>query len=202
MSSNVEVCGKIKENIKYSHSFLGEKFYFFKVSAKRLSGTKDIIPVIASERIGIEKIKEGDRVKIIGSLRSHNLHKENKTKLKIFVFAENMYFENVQDNDVNKIDFEGCLCKKPVFRTTPLNREIADILLASNRRYGKSDYIPCIAWGRNAKYISEFDTGCKFRFRGRVQSREYIKITQEEKRETKVAYEVSIETMEVLESEN
>lgn len=198
MSSSVEICGKIKENIEYSHSFLGEKFYLFKVSAKRLSGTEDIIPVIVSERIGIDKIKEGDRIKVTGSLRSYNLHEGNRTKLKIFVFVENMYFEDIQNNDVNKIAFEGYLCKKPVFRTTPLNREIADVLLASNRDYGKSDYIPCIAWGRNAKYISEFDAGCKLRVYGRVQSREYIKTTEEGKRETRVAYEVSIGMMEVL----
>lgn len=199
--SNVHVIGWVKEDPQLDHEVCGEKFFKTHISIERTSGTIDLIPCLLSERLeGIEKIKSGAKVNIYGSFRSFNDRSGEKSRLILNIFAENIDVVN-EESDFNKIEAEGYICKEPVYRTTPLGREIDDVLLAVNRAYGKSDYIPCICWGRNARYAERMSVGTHVKIRGRIQSREYSKQITEDYAETKTAYEVSISQMEVVESE-
>lgn len=193
MSNQVTLVGYISSDFTYDHEILGEKFYKTYVSVKRASGTTDVIPVLISERIiNVKNDYTGQYVHIEGQFRSHNKHEENKTRLLLYVFAFSVELLDRQAH-VNDLILEGAICKQPTYRMTPQGREIADIMLAVSKGYGKSDYIPCLAWGRNAGYAASMDTGTKIRLTGRVQSREYSKCG-----EIKTAYEVSVSLLEVV----
>ena len=199
-NNTVEVAGEVVTEPKYSHEAFGERFYIFNISVKRLSGMLDTIPVTISERaINISEIRVGKRFKIYGQFRSFNKHMENEHRLILSVFARDIMEldDNQLDVNENYIFLDGYVCKEPIYRKTPLGREIADVLLAVNRSYGKSDYIPCIAWGRNARFASGLEVGSRVKICGRIQSREYQKRISDTETETRVAYEVSVSKIEV-----
>lgn len=201
-NNKVTISGEIVSNFEFSHEIYGEGFYIAQLASERKSGTKDIIPIMVSD--GLVDVKAdwiGQFVKISGQFRSYNRHEENKNRLVLSVFARK--FEPIEkmpftDNE-NEIFLNGYICKQPNYRKTPLGREIADILLAVNRSYGKSDYIPCIAWGRNARFAESLEIGTRLKIWGRIQSREYQKKISDTEVETRVAYEVSVNKLEVAE---
>lgn len=190
-NNTVYLTGEIAEIPTYSHQIYGEGFYETKMSVARLSEQVDLIPITISERLISENgISIGDKLSIVGQFRSYNKIIDGRSKLMLTVFVRELIEE---DNEfVNQIDLTGYVCKPPIYRTTPFKREIADILVAVNRAYNKSDYIPCIAWGRNARFASNLDIGTKISLSGRIQSREYQKMNSSGEYETKVAYEISI----------
>ena len=197
----VELAGAICSEPTYNHEVYGEKFYTCDMEIERLSGVKDIVPLTISERLfqSGEQLK-GYRFRILGQLRSFNEHKDGKNRLILSVFV--LDIEQLDDSqsslNINEIIIDGYLCKEPVYRKTPSDREIADILLAVNRSYGKSDYIPCIFWGRNARYISNFNVSTHIKVHGRIKSREYQKRISDTESETRVAYEVSVSKIELV----
>ena len=200
-NNTVEVAGEVVTEPEYSHESFGERFYIFNISVKRLSGMLDIIPVTISERaINLDEIRIGKRFKICGQFRSFNKHMENEHRLILSVFARDIMEldDNQLDVNENYIFLDGYICKEPIYRKTPLGREIADLLVAVNRSYGKSDYIPCIAWGRNARYASGLDVGTHVKIFGRIQSREYTKRISETESEQRMAYEVSVSSIELV----
>ena len=189
--NNLARCsGKIFEEPKFSHLILGEGFYDLKIEVPRLSSEKDYIPVTVSERL-LNGVKAGDDVTIDGEFRSYNKLMEGKSKLVLTLFAKELTPELDLENS-NTISLTGYLCKPPIYRTTPFGREICDCLIAVNRAYNKSDYIPCIAWGRNARFVNGLQVGEKITLCGRIQSRNYTKKTDEKTSVTKTAYEISI----------
>lgn len=200
-NNKVALSGEIVRNFEFSHEVYGEGFYNAMLASERLSREKDIIPIMVSERIvDISKDWTGEIFHIVGEFRSYNKHENRENKLILSVFAR--YIEIlVERKDVNAVFLDGYICKQPIYRKTPLGREITDILLAVNRPYGKSDYIPCIAWGRNARFASGLEVGTRLQVDGRIQSREYQKRISDDEVETRVAYEVSIAKMEVAEDE-
>ena len=168
---------------------------------KRLSDSEDRIPVMVSERLlDITQDYVGEYIEIQGQFRSYNRHEEKHNRLVLSVFARELRFieEDEEFLPINQIFLDGFICKPPVYRKTPLGREIADVLLAVNRPYGKSDYIPCICWGRNARYASAFMVGGHVLLWGRIQSREYMKRISETESEKRVAYEVSVSKLEYI----
>lgn len=172
------------------------------VAVNRLSNYADYIPVMVSERlIDVTQNYEGQYICVVGQFRSYNRHEEKHNRLVLSVFTRELKFVEEEDDivPVNQIFLDGYICKPPVYRKTPLGREIADLLLAVNRPYGKSDYIPCICWGRNARYASAFEVGGHVLIWGRIQSREYMKRTGENETEKRVAYEVSVSKLEYIE---
>ena len=200
-NNTVEVAGEVVTEPEYSHESFGERFYIFNISVKRLSGMLDIIPVTISERaINISEIRVGKRFKIYGQFRSFNKHMEHERRLILSVFARDIMEldDNQLDVNENYIFLDGYVCKEAIYRKTPLGREIADLLVAVNRSYGKSDYIPCIAWGRNARYASGLDVGTHIKVFGRIQSREYTKRISETESEQRMAYEVSVSGIELV----
>lgn len=191
MSNNkVQLSGVVVKKPVFSHEILGENFYESEISVKRLSASADVIPFTISDRLMTEySVDEGSELNIIGQFRSYNKIIDNRNKLMLTVFVREI--TEIEDNDVNVIELTGYVCKSPVYRTTPFKREICDMLVAVNRQYNKSDYIPCIAWGRNARYAKSFEVGDKIKLVGRIQSRVYQKQIDEEIVE-RVAYEVSV----------
>ena len=199
-NNSVRVSGEITTEPKFSHEVYGEGFYEFNIKIKRLSDIFDVIPVTISERLMQEKSLEvGEKVHFIGQYRSYNKLSDNKSKLLLTIFVKE--FLEVEDFDENEIEITGYVCKEPIYRTTPFNREICDVLLAVNRSYNKSDYIPCIAWGRNARFVKNFRIGDKVCVSGRIQSREYQKKLDSGEIISKTAYEVSLNRVS-LENEN
>ena len=197
------ISGKIITETTFSHEVYGEGFYCFTVSVMRLSNTYDNIPVIVSERLtDTSEYQVGRFVKIEGQFRSYNAL-NGGPKLSLMVFAREIDFieEEERMQDINKITLNGFICKPPVYRTTPFNREITDILLAVNRAYNKSDYIPCISWGRNARYCGKRKVGDNVCITGRIQSRKYQKKMPDGTVLDKVAYEVSISKLELFEKQ-
>lgn len=197
------ISGKIETEPVFSHEVYGEGFYCFPVSVMRLSNTYDTIPVIVSERLmDISEYRAGRFVRIEGQFRSYN-SLNGGPRLSLMVFAREIDFieERERIQDINQVVLNGFICKPPVYRTTPFNREITDILLAVNRAYNKSDYIPCISWGRNARYCGKRQVGDNVRITGRIQSRKYQKKLPDGSVLDKVAYEVSISKLELLEKE-
>ncbi len=191
-NNRVYVRGEIVSTARYSHEIYGEGFYEMDVMIKRLSGQADVLPITVSERLIQEKdLQVGKTISAIGQFRSYNKLVENKSKLMLTVFARDIV-ENEENKNPNSITLSGYVCKEPVYRTTPFNREIADVLLAVNRAYNKSDYIPCIAWGRNARFVKNLQVGDFLTINGRIQSREYQKKFSEDDVRTMTAYEVSI----------
>ena len=206
----ITLVGKVTGEKKLSHEIYGEKFYVFNLEIPRLSGNSDIIPVTISERIiNDDTLVEGKKLLVKGQFRSYNSYVNEKNKLILTVFAKDIV--EVKENEVeeenemvkkdvvtHEVVLIGYICKKPIYRQTPFGREIADILLAVNRAYNKSDYIPCIAWGRNARFCQTIDVGVQVKIVGRVQSRTYEKKFEDGTAETRVAYEVSIGSLEVI----
>ena len=204
-NNQVVVMGEIVSGFSYSHEIFGEGFYMVDVQVARLSDSLDIIPVMVSERlVDVTEDYRGCAVVITGQFRSYNRHEEKKNKLVLSVFAREIDFvDEIQEcAKTNQIFLDGYICKEPVYRKTPLGREIADLLLAVNRPYGKSDYIPCICWGRNARYAAGFSVGDRCLVWGRIQSREYMKKLSEEDLEKRVAYEVSVSKLDVPDEED
>ena len=208
-NNQLVLVGKVTSDKRFSHEIYGEKFYIFDLSVPRLSGNSDIIPITISERLLIERdINIGDNITIEGQFRSYNSYENEKNKLILTVFAKEVKFYQEDDefqpskeNTSNEVTLIGYICKKPIYRKTPFGREIADILLAVNRAYNKSDYIPCIAWGRNARFCENVAVGTEIKIVGRVQSRQYEKKYEDGTSEMKVAYEVSIASLEVVNQE-
>lgn len=199
----VTVGGEIVSEFLFSHEVFGEKFYVMYVDIIRKSGEVDRLPVTVSERlVDVEESLVGFGVTVYGQYRSFNKNDGKKSYLILSVFAEEIEFlEDVDNCDNNMISLQGTICKEPIYRTTPKGREIADLLLAVNRDYGKSDYIPCICWGRNAKFAGSLKVGTKLSLVGRVQSRKYSKWIADDEVEERTAYEVSVKTLEVLPDE-
>lgn len=171
------------------------------VEVERLSESSDVIPVMISERLlNTDEDYKGYRIAVTGQFRSYNRHEEKKNRLILSVFAREVEFINEieESSKSNQIYLDGFICKEPIYRKTPLGREIADLLIAVNRPYGKSDYIPCICWGRNARFASNFTVGSRCAIWGRIQSREYMKKISEEEAVKRVAYEVSVSKLELL----
>ena len=194
--------GEIASPFFLIHEVYGEGFYMVDVQVKRLSNSEDRIPLMVSERlIDVSQDYIGEFIMVSGQFRSYNRHDEQKNRLVLSVFVREVEFieEELDGAKTNNIFLDGYICKLPVYRKTPLGREIADLLLAVNRPYGKSDYIPCICWGRNARCASTFEVGEHVQVIGRIQSREYIKKLSETETEKRVAYEVSVSKLECLE---
>lgn len=177
-NNQVTIMGEVASRFTFSHEVFGEGFYMVDVLVKRLSNSEDRIPLMISERlIDVTKDYTGEFIMASGQFRSYNRHEEHKNHLVLSVFVREVAFvdEELDGAKTNNILLDGYICKPPVYRKTPLGREIADLLLAVNRPYGKSDYIPCICWGRNARYASGFAVGEHVQILGRIQSREYVK---------------------------
>lgn len=202
-NNTVILIGEIASGFTYSHEVFGEGFYIVELAVKRLSEQVDVIPLTISERlINMNDISLGDTVEVRGQFRSHNQFGENKKRLILSVFVREVIFLEEEFTDYTKTNFislDGFICKTPIYRKTPLGREIADLLLAVNRPYGKSDYIPCIVWGRNARYASGLLVGNRLEISGRIQSREYEKKISETEGFKRTAYEVSVSKLEVPE---
>ena len=207
--------GKVTGEKKFSHEIYGERFFLFNLSIPRLSGNEDIIPITISERlIKEDTLQEGKKLLVKGQFRSYNSYENEKNRLILTVFAkdimeveetENSEEENEmvkKDTITNEVVLIGYICKKPIYRQTPFGREISDILLAVNRAYNKSDYIPCIAWGRNARFCQNLEVGSQVKVVGRVQSRTYEKKYEDGTSQTRIAYEVSIGSLEIIEEKN
>ena len=198
-NNQVSIMGKIASGFTFSHQVFGEGFYLVDVLVKRLSDSEDRIPLMISERlVDVTQDYEGEYIMVQGQFRSYNRHEEKKDRLVLSVFVREIAFVEEADDSIktNQLFLDGYICKPPVYRKTPLGREIADLLLAVNRPYGKSDYIPCICWGRNARYASAFEVGGHVLIWGRIQSREYIKKLSETETEKRTAYEVSVSKLE------
>lgn len=201
-NNQVTIMGEVVSGFTFSHEVFGEGFYMVDVSVKRLSNSRDLIPVMISERlIDVTQDYTGEILMVTGQFRSYNRHEEQKNRLVLSVFAREAEFidEEPDGAKTNTILLDGYICKLPVYRKTPLGREIADLLLAVNRPYGKSDYIPCICWGRNARFASAFRVGEHVQLIGRIQSREYMKKLSETETEKRTAYEVSVSKLECCE---
>ena len=198
-NNKVSVIGEVVSEFTFSHEVFGEGFYLVSLAVSRLSDQVDVIPLMVSERLlDVKQDYRGQTVEAIGQFRSYNCHEGVKNRLVLSVFVRELNFleEFTDCTKTNQIYLDGYICKEAIYRKTPLGREIADLLLAVNRPYGKSDYIPCIAWGRNARYASGFAVGSRVRVWGRVQSREYTKKLSETQCEKRVAYEVSVSKLE------
>lgn len=196
------ISGEVYSELELSHKSYGEGFYTFELKVKRLSGYSDIIPITVSERLIVDMdIAKGMKIQVAGQLRTYNKLEDGKNRLIITVFAREIHIIDLDEaiKNPNKIFLEGYVCKKPIYRLTPLGREICDIMLAVNRAYNKSDYIPCIAWGRNAKYSQALDIGAHVKIWGRIQSREYKKKMDENNVDVRIAFEVSVLKMECCE---
>ncbi|MGI6621699.1 MAG: single-stranded DNA-binding protein [Clostridiaceae bacterium] len=205
-NNSVSIVGKVITDPEFSHEVYGEGFYIVYIQVPRLSEAYDNLPVMFSERlIDPESIDKSQYLIVEGQFRSYNNYNSTSGhKLMLTVFAREIEIseEEVTNRNPNQICLNGFICRKPMYRTTPFGREIADILLAVNRAYNKSDYIPCIAWGRNARFASTFEIGDNIRVWGRIQSRTYQKKISENETEERVAYEISVSKMEVVRENN
>jgi len=206
-NNHIILVGKVTSDKKFSHEIYGEKFYIFNLSVPRLSGNADIIPITISERLlELEDLEMNKKIIVEGQFRSYNSYENDRNRLVLTVFAKEVKFVENQEEEIevskdfisNEVILNGFICKKPIYRQTPFGREISDILLAVNRAYNKSDYIPCIAWGRNARFCENIPVGTEVKIIGRVQSRTYEKKYDDGRVENKVAYEVSVASLEVV----
>lgn len=201
----IMLVGKITSEKVFSHEVYGECFYIFNLEIPRLSGTADLIPVTISERLLTNfELEIGKEVAIEGQFRSYNTYENQRSRLVLTVFAKDIReykeeeMEEAQEKISNEVVLTGYICKKPIYRKTPFGREISDVLLAVNRAYNKSDYIPCIAWGRNARFCENMEIGTEVKITGRVQSRMYEKKHEDGTIEPRVAYEVSVGSLELV----
>ncbi len=199
-NNKVYVSGEIVTEAEFSHEVYGEGFYEMKLKVERLSGQADILPVTVSERLIAEgDLKVGDRLSAVGQFRSYNKLVDGKSRLMLTVFVRETV-EGDKYKNPNNVVLCGYICKPPVYRTTPFHREIADVLVAVNRAYNKSDYIPCIAWGRNARFVKNLTVGERIAVSGRIQSREYQKKISDTETRTMTAYEVSVSKLAAYDS--
>ena len=200
----INLRGKILSECEFDHEVYGEGFYTFFIKTNRLSDSVDILPVTISERlINSNILQPGNFVEILGQIRSYNGFSDNKNKLILTVFVRDIkQLSETQNKNPNQVTLNGYICKKPIYRTTPFGREITDILLAVNRAYNKSDYIPCISWGRNAIFANKLNVGENLLISGSMQSRIYQKKLENGDLAEKTAYEVSISKIEVLSKKN
>lgn len=207
-NNHLVLVGNITSEKKYSHEIYGEKFYVFNMEVVRLSSTTDIIPITVSERLLTDiDLTIGKKIAVEGQFRSYNNYENEKNRLILTVFAKEITEVKESDEEekeevTNEVVLVGYVCKKPIYRQTPFGREIADVLLAVNRAYNKSDYIPSIAWGRNARFCQNMEVGTEVKITGRIQSRTYEKKFEDGTSETRVAYEVSIASMEIVNQED
>ena len=195
--------GEIISEFEYSHEVLGEKFYTSVLSVRRKSGVYDNIPFMVSERlVDVAELWTGQIVMLSGQIRSHNNRNGDKHKLVLFVFVREISLLDEREKyDSNNVVIDGYICKEPIYRRTPLGREITDVIFAVNRVYAKTDYVPSVFWGRSAKFISCLDVGTRIKAVGRLQSRDYVKKHEDGTEETKTTYELSVSTFEVIEEE-
>jgi hypothetical protein len=200
-NNKVYIYGKIVSQAVFSHEVFGEGFYEFYLEVKRLSGQGDVLPITISERLMTESMIEGSELCALGQFRSYNKIENGKSRLMLTVFVREVLQLQPCKNP-NSIVLSGYICKPPVYRTTPFNREIADLLIAVNRSYNKSDYIPAIAWGRNARFVKNLSVGDKVALSGRIQSREYQKKQQDESFITMTAYEVSVSKLAAFDDDS
>ncbi len=213
-NNHLVLVGKVTSDKTYSHEIYGEKFYIFDLEVPRLSSAVDIIPITVSERLLTDlNLEIGTKLSIEGQFRSYNSYQNERNKLILTVFAKDIVEikdepkiedseEEKKDVVTNEVTLSGYVCKKPIYRQTPFDREISDLLLAVNRAYNKSDYIPCIAWGRNARFCQNMEVGTEVKIVGRVQSRKYEKKFEDGTSETRIAYEVSISSMEIIDKKD
>lgn len=195
--NRIVMIGRVVSELEFSHKTYGESFYLVKLGVTRKSGYEDQIPLMISERlIWSMDLQPGSKISVTGQIRTYNQQVDGKNHLVIVVFVKELEWADEEDRMVNSVVLEGFVCKAPVRRTSPLGREICDIMLAVNRMYNKSDYIPCIAWGRNAVFGGELDVGTKISIEGRLQSRQYRKYNEDGELMEKTAYEVSIVRLE------
>lgn len=192
-NNHVLLKGKINKLPSYSHTVMGEGFFEMYVEVQRLSEEVDVLPVTISERL-IADFAVGDEIGIVGQFRSYNKLEDGKSKLMLTIFVKEIVDPN-EISEINQIYLVGYICKEPVYRTTPFGREICDVLLAVNRAYNKSDYLPCIAWGRNARFVRDLGIGEKLEVQGRIQSRKYQKRIDDNTSETRIAYEISLSSV-------
>lgn len=198
INNRVHLAGEIVTEPRLTHEICGEGFYEFSVSVPRLSSQRDVIPVTAAERLLCgTRLSVGDAIAVDGQFRSYNKMSDGRSKLMLTVFVKEFSDPETNDRNPNSVELTGYICKEPVYRTTPLEREICDMLLAVNRAFNKSDYIPCIAWGRNARYCRTLPVGTKLHVAGRIQSRQYVKKLSEDASETRTAYEISVGKIEL-----
>lgn len=195
--NNITLAGTVVDEPEFSHEIYGEKFYLFRLSNSRKSGTQDILTCVVSEILK-KDIEAGTEVKVCGNIRTRNVHEDDKSHLEIMVFAKEVL---PYEGDENNVELDGFICKEPTYRETPLGRQVTYLLIASNRSYGKSDYIPTIAWGRMAIKSSELEVGTRVNVFGRLQSREYVKKLDDGTEETRVAYELSASRVKVIDGE-
>ena len=197
-SNLVTLCGEVVQNPTNYHEIYGEKFYEVMLAVNRLSGMTDLLPVSVSERLLGDNFVAGNKITIVGQFRSYNKTIGERSKLMLTVFVKDVlpFDESI---NANNLLLDGYVCKTPVYRTTPFNREICDVLVAVNRQYNKSDYIPCIVWGRNARFAATLSVGDHVSIQGRVQSRNYQKKLDDDTVETRTAYEVSVSKIVVVE---
>ena len=198
-NNHVLLKGKIKELPTYSHTVMGEGFFEMFIEVQRLSNEVDVLPVTISERL-ISNFNIGDEIGIAGQFRSYNKIEDDKSKLMLTIFVKEL-IDPKEMNEINQIYLVGYICKDPIYRTTPFGREICDMLLAVNRAYNKSDYLPCIAWGRNARFVRDLGIGEKLEVQGRIQSRKYQKRIDSEHTVTRTAYEISLSSVMISEAD-
>jgi len=198
-NNSMVISGTVENEPEVSHRIYGESFYIFKLKVNRLSGIYDILPVMISDRIvPLDQIHTDMYLHISGQLRSYNKIVDGVNRLVLTIFVKDLKEIEPEETDANEILIEGYVCKPTTYRITPFGREITDMLLAVNRAYNKSDYIPCIAWGRNARFADNFEVGDKISVEGRVQSREYEKIDLNGEKHLRTAFEVSVSKLEKL----
>ena len=197
-NNKVYIAGTILNVPEYSHEVMGEEFYECTLSVKRLSGCCDLVPITISERLIKEyELEKGSKIAFSGQFRSYNKQQQDKNRLILAVFVrEVLPYDETQNSNI--VEINGYVCKEPVYRTTPFKREICDVLIAVNRSYNKSDYLPCIAWGRNAKYVKDCKVGDNIKLAGRIQSRTYQKKISETETIEKMAFEISLSKIEKI----
>lgn len=201
-NNQVTIVGTVDSEFTYSHEVFGEGFYMLEVVVSRLSHMEDRIPLMVSERlVDVKESCIGKLVEVHGQFRSYNKHEEGRNRLILSVFVREFEFVGEEGTltKPNSIYLDGYICKSPVYRMTPLGREIADLLMAVNRPYGKSDYLPCICWGRNARFAGKFEVGTHIHLWGRIQSRTYQKRLEDDVVEKRTAYEISVNKIECVE---
>ena len=201
-NNQVTIVGTVDSEFTYSHEVFGEGFYMLEVVVSRLSHMEDRIPLMVSERlVDVKESCMGKIVEVHGQFRSYNKHEEGRNRLILSVFVREFSFVGEEGTLTrpNSIYLDGYICKPPVYRMTPLGREIADLLMAVNRPYGKSDYLPCICWGRNARFAGKFEVGTHIHLWGRIQSRRYQKRLEDDVVEKRTAYEISVNKIECVE---
>lgn len=198
-----EMTGFVEDEPIFNHELFGENFYIFTLRIPRLSGINDYIKIMISDRLMTDfEIKPEDEIKVTGQFRSYNNYQNGENRLVLTVFAKDLFLpQSEETTNPNSLYLNGFICKEPIYRTTPFGREITDLLIAVNRTYNKSDYIPVIAWGRNARYCRTFHVGDRIKLWGRVQSREYQKKLDDDTTLTKTAYEVSVSKLELVSDE-